>query len=81
MIPKKGAVTAPCAPVFVVDGVEYLSPTACCDILIDQGVRSAHAYQLLANSARAGRVRTVSAGRVRVYHAEDVQALAESRRP
>jgi len=67
------------APVFIVDGVEYLSPTACCDLLIAHGERSANAYQLLANSARAGRVRFVSAGRVRVYHAGDVRALAESR--
>jgi hypothetical protein len=65
--------------VFIVDGDEYLSPTACCDLLIAHGERSANAYQLLANSARAGRVRFVSAGRLRVYHAGDVRALAESR--
>jgi hypothetical protein len=66
-------------PVFIVDGVEYWTPTTCCDLLIAHGERSGNAYQLLASNARAGRVRFVNSGRFRVYHAGDVRALAKTR--
>ena len=84
MLPKNMTYTTTAttdAPAFIVDGVEHWTSTTCCDYLIAHGERSANAYQVLARMTRAGAIRYVTAGRLRVYHAGDVRALAKSRRP
>jgi hypothetical protein len=62
-----------------VAGERYLAPATAVDLLLAAGASASSAYAYLVRHTREGAVRTLRAtGRARLYHADDVHALAGS---